>query len=434
MDHQQQAEETGQSRQTAPPKAAVFMIVFVAFSCLGRAKVDSPSGTMKSLSSIKSTLPEITNSSSSSTGSLLGTNSSMRSIQQDGNRTRLFSKTKVLLSDNMTLSQHHVPTSGNIVPLVSTTPTLLHCRSPSGNDSVLSEKLFIRPNARWKMKSPDGQVWRFRLGNGQREQISWDNPTTARFDEATRNQTTVVLYGSSHLRALYFQLVRLHRGLPYLAKLEKEIEHLACGRILNDNCDPNRTGFLQGLYGINLEYCGEPDKRLIPELGPGSAVGFKTFLHTPDADSRFLDFLDSHDLRHPNILVVDVGVWGARGNRTGLSNSSTQAVMTFEEELDYYLYWLRSSFSSSLIVYVLGIENGPADIVRTRLLAQQANHQNQSFSFVWRKDFLLASKPRNRKFPCGHGCDGPLLDVMGRQLLEFIAAAPLHCNWTRAST
>jgi hypothetical protein len=75
-------------------------------------------------------------------------------------------------------------------------------------------------------------------------------------------------------------------------------------------------------YGVDLAACGEPGFRLVPELdGSGSpsaassrvAVGFKTYMHTPDAEDVLLRKLAASGLREPDVLIVEAGSpWGLR--------------------------------------------------------------------------------------------------------------------------
>jgi hypothetical protein len=124
-----------------------------------------------------------------------------------------------------------------------------------------------------------------------------------------KNQT-VVFYGSSHLRELYFIL-----NWSNQKDLRENVTTVGSGFLDTDGnrslCDPDRTGYIQGAYGVDLLNCGAPTIRLVPDLVDENnsnssshnktvAIGFKTFLHTPDANARFLKVMESYGprLRH----------------------------------------------------------------------------------------------------------------------------------------
>lgn len=109
------------------------------------------------------------------------------------------------------------------------------------------------------------------------------------------NKSSVVLYGSSHMREIYFSLVRLERGIKFDAELEESVMQLRCGNKKEEqdpSCDPDGTEWLLGNYGVDMAACGPPGKRVVKELSNRSsvAIGFKTYLHTPDAEDLFVAF------------------------------------------------------------------------------------------------------------------------------------------------
>jgi hypothetical protein len=205
-----------------------------------------------------------------------------------------------------------------------------------------------------------------------RDTVPWKTrPNTKQYHtDSHRRHRTVVFYGSSHLRELYFSFVRLARGLDYNNMVDLGQNVTTVGSGFPDTqgnrslCDPKRTGSAQGAYGVDLVNCGAPTIRLVPELvGKSSnnhnisvAIGFKTFVHTPDADARFLKVIDSYGLRHPDILLVDIGIWGLRGNKRGGSATST---FTPDQELEYYFSWISNNFPSSRVVWIYELPNRP---------------------------------------------------------------------------
>jgi hypothetical protein len=259
------------------------------------------------------------------------------------------------------------------------------------------------------------------------------------------NDRTVVFYGSSHLRELYFSFVRLARGLSYNNKagLGPAVTTLGSGFPDTDGnrslCDPNRTGYVQGAYGVDLVNCGAPTIRLVPELvdennnsnssSSSVAIGFKTFVHTPDADARFLQVIESYGLRHPDILLVDVGIWGLRGDKRGGSATST---FTPEQELEYYLSWISDNFvSSRAIVWIYEpIAHDPhlSSLILSRLkqmVASTSNHNVSPQHVLFRKDWLMQNKPK--RMPCRHGCGGPLVGIMALLIRDWMLRHVSDC-------
>jgi len=177
-------------------------------------------------------------------------------------------------------------------------------------------------------------------------------------------------------------------------------------------CDKDKTGYSDGLYGVNIQVCGFPGKRLVPELGPNVAIGFKTFLHTPDAEKEFIQFLELSSLTDPDVVVVDIGLWGVRGKKLGDSNATNFVMDNKMDELDYYFNWVCTTFSSSsFILFIYGTDNS-----MLKPLMEVVEKKNNYF--LWRKDRLLKSRPS--AMPCAHGCRGPLMEVMAKQFLEFL--------------
>ena len=299
----------------------------------------------------------------------------------------------------------------------------LFSNPPSSNNYVSCPGIKISSKGEWKSKKAEGgkKVWDW-VDPARKMYETSSRPTRSaqQISMATllkRHNASLVFYGSSHMRELYASVIRLEQGLPYNAVLPENITHLPSGsRYKSKECDPARRGWISGLLGVDLEKCGLPGRRMVPELGRRVAIGFKTFLHTPDADAQFLDFLTENNLRSPSFLVVDVGIWGVRGDKMGGSSTFTMAP---EKELEYYLDWIQSSFPRSKIVFVYE----PLDLfpsLQAQLLSaiQKEVDSGRHSVFVLRKDYLLRNRPR--KMPCGHGCAGPVMETLAAIFLEWL--------------
>lgn len=243
---------------------------------------------------------------------------------------------------------------------------------------------------------------------------------------------SLVFYGSSHLREVYFALIRLHRGISYNAILEDTVKLVGSGSPESPTynatiCDPGHTGWVQGKYGVDLLHCGPPGKRLVTELSPRVAIGFKTFLHTPQADEEFVDFLQECNLSSPSIVVVDVGIWGPRGTRI---SSALMTTMSPLEELNYYLDWIQRTFSTSTIVFIydnlykeMEQYGYTSSLVLERI--QDAVSSNKNRAVLLRKDWIVRDIPRD--MPCGHGCAGPAVQVLAHLLLDWLEQTASDC-------
>lgn len=297
--------------------------------------------------------------------------------------------------------------------------------------------LKVSQDGEWSLSTKDGSkiwIWKEPSGKTYQTRTDYSPPNTDGSDSDTdttptktslsnllkRHNSSLVFYGSSHIRELYASLIRLEQGLPYHKELPEEVTYLPSGsRYQSKECDPTRRGWITGLLGVDLEKCGLPGRRMVPELGDRVAIGFKTFLHTPEADSQFLDFLSQHGLREPDVVVVDVGIWGPRGTKIG---GTVDYELTPDQELSYYMKWIRTSFPQSKIVFVFEhLKLFPAlqtSILKNILDISTGAGKYPVSAYVLRKDYLLKSKPR--RMPCGHGCAGPVMNTAALVFLEWL--------------
>jgi hypothetical protein len=133
-------------------------------------------------------------------------------------------------------------------------------------------------------------------------------------------------------------------------------------------------------------------------------LGFKGYLYTPVSDRLFVDFLAKNGLRNPDVMIMDVGIWGAAGARIPGN------IMTAEQEFDSYQTWLHDTFPTTSFVWVFGGASLDA-----RLLPRISMER----SFLIRKDMLMP-KTKDQEFPCKHGCAGPVLRVIALLIREWL--------------
>ena len=315
-------------------------------------------------------------------------------------------------------------------------------RSSKGSVTSHCPVIDIRKCSQWNeihdMSIPNKRKeWRFNNSDCEIEEsmhqeviyIIPNGPSIVRgLDTISKNKTSIVFYGSSHIRELHLAFVRLKRGLHYMDNLETNLTNVpsGMGKAVNplwQVCDPFQSGWRDGNYGVDLDACGLPGKRLVPELGKNIAIGFKTFLHTPAADQVFVDWLQDVDLRHPQVLIADVGIWGTRGHKT---TETLNYILTPEEEIQYYINWLCETFPTTKLVLVLGGSDPKIAVNVERELLLLAR-QNQNVHLL-RKDIVMKQKPN--LLECEHGCKGPVLAVLAMILLDWLQVAmdsPIKC-------
>ena len=237
---------------------------------------------------------------------------------------------------------------------------------------------------------------------------------------------SMVFYGSSHMRELHLAMIRLVRGLQYMEELEPNVTNVGSGTKLALNplwkhCDPGKTGWSDAKYGVDMKSCGVPGKRLVPELGENIAIGFKTFIHTPEADDIFVTWLQQQQdvvhVRHPKVLIADVGVWGPRGTKMSTTLNYT---LSLQEEIDEYLTWLRMTFPTTHIVFIVGGSEQPSRVTNAVLVALQllSDRDPTKQVHLFRKDWIM--KHKLPEMECQHGCKGPVLVLMATILLDWL--------------
>jgi hypothetical protein len=181
-------------------------------------------------------------------------------------------------------------------------------------------------------------------------------------ESAWTSALSVVFYGSSHLRELHTEIVRWNLGLP-MGKAGKNFDLPQAvtdvgSRSCRDCSRCTKQVGLDGLDGVDLKACGPPMYRIVEELSDTVAIGFKTYIHTPLAEALFLERLTRDGLRHPDVLVVDCGVWGPRGG-IGFDQIADNKVYDYKlpshmDEVEYFVSWVHTHFPRSLVVWIFG--------------------------------------------------------------------------------
>ncbi|CAE7503813.1 trpt1 [Symbiodinium sp. CCMP2592] len=289
--------------------------------------------------------------------------------------------------------------------------------------------------------------------------------------ESGNGMPPTVWYGSSFLRELYLEQERLHHGissraecdLPPDAKprlLSSEIrgdlaKHLQGVRDAqwhemddrypaqeNASCLPaqfaptlgsmsscrfsdrawqKKCRSWDGLEGIDLNLCGAPGFRASSDLN--LAIGFKTMLHTPDADELFLTRLKQVGMRGLNdsIVLVELGTtWGTRGRRQPSTRGSPHLPdLREDEEVRYFVHWVHTvAFPDRLVLWITACgcdqrlrQRGLTPLMRAMWYEVQKEYKEAA---VMVDKCVLSTAEFG--FSAGHGCRGPLLNVLGQIL------------------
>jgi hypothetical protein len=291
----------------------------------------------------------------------------------------------------------------------------------------------------------DDSAWTWIDGSGRHWRV--DDFEHSAWTSALR----VVFYGSSHLRELHNEIVRWHLGVPGDYLLPEVVTKVASKSCFGAGCGrcSHRAGFagasLPYLDGVDLKSCGPPGYRIVEELSSTFAIGFKTYIHTPLAEALFLERLSQDGLHHPDVLVVDCGIWGPRG-RTGFNESDGANVYDYAlpsstEEVNYFVSWVHSHFADSLVVWIYGfceLRNDNLDtstwgyeiqrsildsVKRSRMLGRSLNsdllvNKSRIAGFAEHENLrgVVPGHPAVRPLDmrCGHGGHGPALRVLAK--------------------
>ena len=256
---------------------------------------------------------------------------------------------------------------------------------------------FFQLNGTWSSHKPwiwtdtKGEKW----GENQRKFDTWNK------------DISIVFYGSSHLREIYFSQIRIETNVPIGTDLSAEIRRIPSGDPEKEGnralCDPGKTGYTAGLYGIDLKNCGNPGFRIVRELSNKTVIGFKTFLHTPEADALFLKKLEAKHVSNPDLVLVDIGIWGARGKRGN-------GILSVAQEISYFIDWTQTHFKT--VIWVYGGSGFDAQIIT------ELKRRKRVRDVIFDKTLLLDTRPK--RMPCGHGCAGPLMRVEAQIIRRWI--------------
>jgi hypothetical protein len=253
---------------------------------------------------------------------------------------------------------------------------------------------------------------------------------SAQFADTCRHKRRIALYGSSHTRVVFFNLMQLLRHVK-LTEEEREIPSLnvPAGKLVCDNVD-NQSFKLSCIQAINEkasstladvcryrvdvgtrpEVCGFPsvaqwtqgkagswfnrqapaDKFLLraTESDDGMSVlfAFKSWTKTPKSDATVLRLIQDFN---PHVLVLGLTLWGSQyesGERDspGVNLTYDEIMRIAQEEIEFEVHHVDSLFHDSTVI-LHTLETSPMYI-------QHANRAN------WVKEAVthLPSQSRSR--------------------------------------
>jgi hypothetical protein len=192
--------------------------------------------------------------------------------------------------------------------------------------------------------------------------------------------------------------------------------------------------------GFDIDTCGPPGFRVwdvndntnasssqLQHLHRGkAAIGLKTYMHTPVADNLFIQRIEAVNMRNVDVAIVEMGSpWSVRG-RLNTPNMSLPTNMTQREEIEYYVNFVHEvAFPETLVIWIAtcgcdksrkdggdikggkDIKKGMWDVVKQKDL-----------SIVLDKRLLC--KKKHPELPAGHGCAGPMMNVLARMVLQLL--------------
>ena len=296
---------------------------------------------------------------------------------------------------------------------------------------------------------------------------------TYSMDKSTNysNNIMLAMYGSSYTRVIFLELERLHYNISTRNTCEEYeneeqlpsgcqsmetwdnllIKHPEYGLIQrNGNCMPHYQQYsvahrsdcsspsctnLNFLAGFDIDTCGPPGFRVwdvnnntnatlphMQNLQRGkAAIGFKNYMHTPEADNLFIQRIEAVNMRTVDVAIVEMGSpWSARG-QLNTPNKSLPTNMTLREEIEYYVNFVHDvAFPETLVIWIATCgcnikedRKGGGDINEIWDVVKQ-----KDLSIVLDKRFLCNTKPQ--EMPAGHGCAGPLVNVLARMVLHLL--------------
>ena len=154
-------------------------------------------------------------------------------------------------------------------------------------------------------------------------------------------------------------------------------------------------------------------------------------LHTPDADELFLTRLKQVGMRGLNdsIVLVELGTtWGTRGRRQPSTRGSPHLPdLREDEEVRYFVHWVHTvAFPNRLVLWITACgcdqrlrHRGLTPLMRAMWYEVQKEYKEAA---VMVDKCILSTAEFG--FPAGHGCRGPLLNVLGQILHATLEQVP----------
>jgi len=335
----------------------------------------------------------------------------------------------------------------------------------------------------WIQDKTTNKRWASRLGmvaeTNTLLQLSSDHETNRMKTTSFPDHLQIVFYGSSFTRSLFLDMERLHfnistrkvcDNLSFQDHTEachtseewasQEVQKQYSPLQKNGDCLPWHLKYSLGSRakctekpcahvatfqatfpeGVDIETCGPPGFRLLPELqeemqkfDSGThhsqrkvGIGFKTYIHTPPTDNLLLERLKKVGLEKPDVAIVEMGSpWGPRGERNTLDGSLP--VMSQQEEIEYYVNFVHTvAFPDIPVVWVATCGcngSGSGNLWKNDVVGVEETWElvkKHDLAIVLDKRFLCRERPTEMKV--GHGCSGPVTSVLGRMAFALLYA------------
>lgn len=237
-----------------------------------------------------------------------------------------------------------------------------------------------------------------------------------------KNDLTIIMYGSSHIRMLMFSLVKFltNKELPkWMFRMDK-------GGASGKDCPSLKRAGLQPICGHTgwqthqINVCKEQIKFNI-------FYKFKTFTHTPEEDELFLTLVKNHSIfKRPDLIILE-GSGSLWGPRVRSYTEKQVPGMSFDTQRDYFYKMMKKQFPGVRKIWM----TGHAERCRKERSLIKTEANKHSFFQVlkdWRdiesyhdngctfeRCRLAVLMPEEVEF--AHGAYGVLLDVYSQMIL-----------------
>ena len=232
----------------------------------------------------------------------------------------------------------------------------------------------------------------------------------------------IYMLGTSFLRAIFFEYVKILENVQYLSVEQKFIPSYECklgyGKecknktiLENDTCvitsNSAKDCNLPGLAGHNITICGRPHNKTTKsnKHNISTHFQFKTYINTLESDSIVsAELIESP----PNLLILGSGEWGRNLFIVPEQNYDTQVDIFYSKLFNDYK-------GKKIFIYN---KNYNKSTERMWLWLKKAIDKGDKSIMILNMDaFEMRHVVSENKPPDGHGHEGPITEAIARIIL-----------------